>query len=370
MTAVDETYSPRRTMELSGHQAAERVLLDSWNSGRMPHAWLLAGPRGIGKATLAYRVARFALSQQAGQGAGLFGDAPMAADSLAIDPEHRVRAQINAGGHPDMLTIERSINPKTKKLRSEIVVEDVKRLSSFLSLTTSAGEWRVVIVDAADEMNRNAANALLKGLEEPPASTLFLLVSHAPGRLLPTIRSRCRMLNLSPLPEPTVIELLTRHAPELPAVDALALARLAEGSIGEALALAEAGGLELYREMVGLFAQLDRLDIKAIHGLGTRMGRAGAEESFRTLAGLVDRWLSGMLLDHARGSRASDPGAPEIVDGEGETARRLWARGGLANWLEVWEKVARLFSQAERANLDRKQVVISAFLMLEAAVRG
>ncbi len=364
MTAEDNTSRPRGTMELSGHQAAEGILLESWNSGRMPHAWLLAGPRGIGKATLAYRVARFVLSQGAGQGGGLFGE-DTAVDSLEIDPAHPVCRQIAASGHPDMLTIERSINPSTKKLRGEIVVDDVKRLSSFLSLTTSAGDWRVVIVDAADEMNRNAANALLKGLEEPPANTLFLLVAHAPGRLLPTIRSRCRNLNLSPLPEPTIIELLSRHAPDLPTADAQSLARLAQGSIGEALALAEAGGLELYREMVGLFAQLDRLDIKAVHGLGTRMGRAGAEESFRTLAGLVDRWLAGMLLGQARGAMR-----PEIVDGEGETARRLWSRGGLANWLGVWEKVIRLFSQAERANLDRKQVVISAFLMLETAARG
>jgi DNA polymerase-3 subunit delta' len=117
--------------------------------------------------------------------------------------------------------------------------------------------------------------------------------------------------------------------------------------------------------MIRLFAQLDRLDIKAVHALGTKMGRAGADESFRTLARLVDRWLAGMLLDQARGSMA-----PEIVEGEGETARRLWARGGLANWLEVWEKVTRLFSQADSANLDRKQIVISAFLTMEAAARG
>lgn len=365
MTADDESYSPRRTTELFGHEAAEKTLLDSWNSGRMPHAWLIAGRHGIGKATLAYRVARFVLSQGAGQGEGLFGEGPMAAASLAVDPAHPVCRQINASGHPDMLTIERSINPSTKKLRGEIVVDDVKRLSSFLSLTTAAGEWRVVIVDAADEMNRNAANALLKGLEEPPAKTLFLLIGHAPGRLLPTIRSRCRMLNLSPLPEATVVELLSRRVPDLAAADARDLARLAQGSVGEALALADAGGLELYREMVRLFAQLDRLDVKAVHALGTKMGRAGADESFHTLARLVDRWLADMLLGQARGTMA-----PEIVEGEGETARRLWTRGGLANWLEVWEKVTRLFSQADSANLDRKQVVISAFLTMEAAARG
>ena len=365
MTTAAETNGPRGTMQLVGHGAAEKTLLDSWNAGRMPHAWLIAGRRGIGKATLAYRVARFVLSQGSGQGGGLFGEEPMAADGLAVDVSLPVCAQVNAGGHPDMMTIERSINPNTNKLRTEIAVDDVVRLSSFLSLTTAAGEWRVVIVDAADEMNRNAANALLKGLEEPPANSLFLLVSHTPGRLLSTIRSRCRTVALSPLPDSTVIELLARHAPDLPAADAGALARLAQGSIGEALMLAEAGGLELYRDMVGLFAQLERLDIKAVHGLGARLGRPGAEDSFRMLARLVDRWLAGMLLGQARGAMA-----PEIIDGEGETARRLWARGGLANWLEVWEKVTRLFTQADRANLDRKQVVISAFLILEAAARG
>lgn len=365
MSAIDETHSPRKTTELVGHDTAERVLLDSWNSGRMPHAWLVTGRKGIGKATLAYRMARFVLSQGAPQCGGLFGDAPMAADSLATAPDSPVSLQVGAGGHPDLLTIERSINTNTKKLRGEIVIEDVRRLTSFLSLTAAAGEWRVVIVDTADEMNRNAANALLKGLEEPPSNTLFLLVCNAPGRLLPTIRSRCRTLAMKPLPESTVIDLLALHAPDLAPADAAALARLAEGSIGEALALAEAGGLELYREMVGLFAQLDRLDIKAVHGLGAKLARPGAEDSFRMLANLVDRWLSGMMLGQSRGARTT-----EVVEGEGDTASRLWARGGLANWLEVWEKVTRLFAQADRANLDRKQVVISAFLMLEAAARG
>ena len=206
MSITEEAQAPRKTTDLIGHEAAERALLESWNSGRMPHAWLLTGRKGIGKATLAYRTARFVLSQGAQQGAGLFGDAPMTADSLSTDPESPVSLQVGAGGHPDLLTIERSINTNTKKLRGEIVVEDVRRLTSFLSLTAAAGEWRVVIVDTADEMNRNAANALLKGLEEPPSNTLFLLVCNAPGRLLPTIRSRCRMLAMKALPDATVVD--------------------------------------------------------------------------------------------------------------------------------------------------------------------
>ncbi len=330
----------------------------------MPHAWLLAGPKGIGKATLAYRVARFVLVPKAGA-AGFFGEAAPAPNSLLVDADNPALARIAAGAHPGLLTIERSVNQKTGKLRGEIVVEDVRRLTSFLAMTAAGGDWRVVVVDVADEMNRNAANALLKGLEEPPPRTVFLLVSHSPGRLLATIRSRCRLLSLSPLPATVVMRLLTERIPDLSNDNAAALAKLSDGSIGGAMRLAEHGGLELYRELVGLLAGLDRLDIKAVHALGTRLGRAGGEDSFELLGRLIDRWLAAMVLGGARGAMA-----PEIVEGEEGAARLLWSSGGLANWLEVWEKVTRLFSQAGRANLDRKQVVISAFLTLAAGVRG
>jgi DNA polymerase-3 subunit delta' len=365
MNVSEERSTPRQTKALLGHDAAERVFLDAWNTGRMHHAWLLAGPHGIGKATLAFRIARFVLARGGGAGAGLFDDAPPVSDSLAIREDHPVSRQVASGGHPDLLTVERSVNPKTGKLRGEIVVDDVRRLSSFLALTTAAGAWRVVVVDVADEMNRNAANALLKGLEEPPMHTLFLLVSHRPGRLLPTVRSRCRVLNLPALSEDRVVALLSDLAPDVSGEEAVAIARLSDGSVGRALALADTGGLELYREVVGLLAQGAGLDIRAVHALGSRVGRAGADESFDMLGQLIDRWLSGMILGRARGTMA-----PDVVEGEGSAAQALWARSNLANWLEVWEKVARLFSQAGRANLDRKQVVINAFLTLQAAARG
>lgn len=356
---------PRLATELFGHEVAERTILEAWNSQRMHHAWLIAGPRGIGKATLAYRVARFVLAQGGGAPGGMFGDAPAPADSLGIALDHPVARRVNAGGHSDLATIERSINPKGGKLRSEIVVDDVRRLSSFLALTTGEGDWRVVVVDAADEMNRSAANALLKGLEEPPARTLFLLVSHQPGRLLPTIRSRCRMLALSPLPDDTVVALLRQMEPETGEDDARLLARLAGGSIGEALTLADTGGLDLYRELVGHLSKIGHVDVRGLHALGDRLARAGAEDSFNMLGRLIDRWLATMIRDRARGTDI-----PEILAGEQAVARDLWARGGLAKWLEVWENVTRLFAQAGSVHLDRKQVVVSAFLALEDAVRG
>lgn len=348
--------APRKNRKLSGHETAEQTLLGAWNSGRMPHAWLISGPRGVGKATLAYRVARFVLAEAAGAaGGGLFGET--APDGLAVAADHPVARRVDSGGHSDLLTVTRSPDPKSGKLRSGIVVDDVRRLGSFLALTTGEGSWRVVIVDAADELNRSAANALLKRLEEPPARTLFLLVAHMPGRLLPTIRSRCRALALAPLPEDTMVDLLAAYAPDMASADARALAQLSDGSIGEALTLAAGDGLDLSREVDRLMGALRPLDVVAVHALGDKVGRAGAEDSFLTLGRLVERSLAGRILRLARG------------EGAGQGAASAGG-GGLAKWLEVWENVGRLFVQAGSINLNRKQVVVSAFLALEAAARG
>ena len=208
--AGDKTYlAPRENPELIGHEVAEERFLSAWQSGRLPHGWLITGPRGIGKATFAFRVARFVLS---GGGvdkpAGLFGDAE--AEGLFVAPDEPVFRRIASGAHADLNTLERTVNPDTGKLRTSIAVSDVRRAGDFMRLTASEGGWRVVVVDCVDEMNVNAANALLKVLEEPPARALLLLVSHAPGRLLPTIRSRCCQLPLKLLAHDQVSDLLAR----------------------------------------------------------------------------------------------------------------------------------------------------------------
>jgi DNA polymerase-3 subunit delta' len=356
---------PRKNPELIGHGAAEAVLLDAWNSGRMAHAWMLCGHKGIGKATLAYRFARFAL---AGGGAGglfgdgMFGDGP---DGLAMDAEDPVFRRVAAGGHADMMAVTVSYDDKRKRWREEIVVDDVRALGLFMRLTASEGGWRVAVVDCADDMNVNAANALLKILEEPPDKALLLLVSHTPNRLLPTIRSRVRRLPMQPLDEAQVTEFLGRYRPELDAGEVSALARLAEGSPGRALRLADAGGLALYGEMVEMLSAVDGLDVAALHALGDRMARANARDAFATLMELLSQWLVAMV-------RAGAAGAPpnEVVAGEGAVAERLLARASLEQWTEVWEKIGRLAADVERINLDRKQVVISAFNALEATARN
>ena len=353
--------TPRENSSLRGHEAAETVLLDAAQSGRLAHAWILAGPRGIGKATLAYRFARYLLAGGDAQGGGLFGDAPV---SMAMDEDDPAVRRVASGGHSDLFTVERTPNPSTKYLRSEIVVEDVRHATEFLRLTPGEGAWRVVIVDAADEMNRAAANAILKMLEEPPPATVFLLVSHAPGRLLPTIRSRCRMLPLQPLARDVVMELLAAHQPELEEHERAMLAGLAGGSVGEAVALSEAGGLALYREMVKLLGTITALNIEAVHALGDRLARAGNGPAFETFTRMLSDWLSKLVRSTASGLQLE-----EIVPGEAEAAAQFGGAARLAQNLAVWEKVNRLLAQADSANLDRKQVVVSAFLSLQAAVK-
>jgi DNA polymerase III subunit delta' len=360
--------APRENPDLVGHERAEKTLLDAWNSGRLPHGWLITGPRGIGKATLAFRFARFALSQGSGP-SGLFGDAP---DTLHVDPESAVFRRVASEGHGDLMTLERRLNKERKRLRGSIVVEDVRRAGRFLGLTAGEGGWRVLVVDAADDLNPNAANALLKTLEEPPRNTLILLVSHAPGRLPATLRSRCCRLALRPLPLDLTGELLGRHAPELAREQAMALAYLGEGSIGRALRLAETGGLETFGEIMALLEKLPGTDTVALHRLGDRLARPDAENAYRMATDLLTWYLARVIRTGARLRAPGDhreAAASEIIRGEAECARNLLALAGLDRWAEIWQKITRLIARADGVNLDRKQVILNAFHAMETAAR-
>ncbi|MBT3237693.1 MAG: DNA polymerase III subunit delta' [Rhodospirillaceae bacterium] len=339
----DGPLPARANPDLQGHDAAEKSLLDAFNSGKLAHAWLLTGPKGIGKATLAYRFARHVLSTGDGEG-GLFGDAAPV-DSMYVSPDDPVFLRISAGGHADLKVIERAYDEKRGKWRTEIVVDDVRSLGRFLSLTSAEGGWRVVVIDSADEMNRNAANAVLKVLEEPPKRALLLLVSHNPGRLLPTIRSRCRKLTLKPLAESAVVKLLLGENPEMPMSDAEELARLSDGSIGRALNLEQVGGLALYHEMTAILERLPVLDIGAVHALAGKLGKAGADDAFHTFTELLTSWISKHIRDLS--TRA--------------------ANGDLESWLQVWDKVNHLLERTDAVNLDRRQTLITIFTILETA---
>lgn len=375
----DSLHAPLSASELLEHAAAERTLLESWASGRLHHAWLITGPAGIGKATLACRFARFLLSRgkreapiAVDQGLSLFGDAlpsaPVAeADptSLYLSPEDPIFHRIATRGHADLFTITLGYDLKRGRERKVIVVDDIRDIRGFISLTAAENGYRVIIIDGAEDMNKNAANALLKMLEEPPPRTVFLLVCHAPGRLLPTIRSRCRGLALRPLSDESMMRLLRRHKPELSSDEIVALLRIAEGSIGRALRLAEEGGVALYREMIGLLDRLPELDIGALHSFGEKLARPNGLAAYNLFSELLRWWLARMVR-----SGASGIAAPEIVSGENNLMRRLAATRGLDQWVEVWEKIAHLFTRAASVNLDRKQTVLSALLTLQSSARG
>jgi DNA polymerase-3 subunit delta' len=354
---------PRANPLLIGQEEAVARLEAFRHSGRLPHALLLGGPRGVGKATLAFRFVRTLLAEGVASAPGLFGVSIPSSDRSGAVPDSVFR-RVASGGHPDMITLERSFDEKRGKQREEIVVEDVRGVGNFLRLTPAEGGWRIVVVDAADDLNRNAANALLKVLEEPPRQSLLLLISHVPGRLLPTIRSRCQILALRSLDDRELVSLLRQYRPEIDAEEQEILVKLAEGSIGRALDLAEAGGATLYRELIELLASLPNLDIDAVHELSERLAKADATGDFRTVTDLLGWWLARMV----RGAAKGQPPV-EIVAGEGAAMQRLLRSADLDQWAALWEKITVLFARADGLALDRKQVVLTAMLEFAATAR-
>jgi len=351
-TAGGDEGGPRHAVDLLDQNEAEGTLLAAWNSGRMPHAWLIGGPSGVGKATLAYRLARFVLVRGAEETSGLFSAATAPATSLRVSPDHPVFRRVAAGGHADLLVIERRRDEKKGRLKRDIAVDDVRRAAPFLRRTAAEGGWRVAIIDGADRMNSNGLNAVLKILEEPPQRALLLLVSDNPGGTLPTIRSRCRKLNLHPLPDETIIKLLEEKRSSVPDEDRPVLARLAGGGIGRAIDLADAGGVGLYRAMIETLGR-PKFDVVAIDGLAERAVRDDA--TYETTTELLIWWLARLIRETARGRR------PEpLFAEEAEVIERALASRGLDRWMEVWEKTVRLFASAEYGNLDRKLIVSSA----------
>ena len=352
--ALPEVVAPRANPDLLGHENAERELLRLHQARRLPHAILLSGPRGIGKATLAFRLVRFLLAKgEAGE------------DGLAIDPASGVFRRVAAGGHTDLLTIERVYDVRRRRLRGEIVVEDAREIAGFFRLTAAEEGWRIVIVDGAEEMNRSAANALLKLLEEPPRRALLLLVSHGPGRLLPTIRSRCRRFPLAPLARPIVVQLLGRYRPGLAQSEAGSVAALSEGSIGRALELVDAGGLALYRSVLELLSQIPQLDAVRLHAFADQLVGAGAEDAYRAGEDLLLQFLGRMTARAAR----RQLGGEEIVPGESDAMARLAAHADPARWAALRDEIERRFASTDQLNLDRKQAILGAFFAIEELAR-
>jgi len=317
---------------LVGHDAAMREIQAAFGSGRMHHAWLIAGIEGIGKATLAKHIAQFVMAN----GQGELG---------RTDPNQREAKLVEAETHPDLLIIRRPIDEKTGEQKSIIPVDDALKVATFLHKTATHGGWRVVLIDEAHTLNRNGQNAILKIVEEPPPRTLILLTVTTPGALLPTIRSRARLLELAPLDASYMRAILQRDAPQLAAEDITALTDLSGGSIGFALKILQTEALPLYREMLSILDAMPQMDVPRLHKLADQIARKSDADSFDVLTTL--------LIDRLRMAAHSEALKP---DGQVPLA------------LKIWDKTRTTLATAEHANLDRKLAFINAMSDIRAAI--
>ncbi|HUO01865.1 MAG TPA: DNA polymerase III subunit delta' [Rhizomicrobium sp.] len=317
---------PRETQILVGQDVALGRAARAIRGGKPPQGWLISGPPGIGKATMAYRIARYLLA---------YGARDTGAADLSVPANDPNAIQVTAGSHPGLLVLKRGINERTGKPMTELPVSEVRRLAGFFGMTSGAGGWRVAIVDTADDMNDSAANAILKLLEEPPSRAMLILLTNRPGQLLPTIRSRCQRLDLRPLDEKTVADALKTWLPDAAADERTSLARLSGGSIGAALSLADGEGRELAAEADRLIESASAPDVIALLALGERLWR---------IRDGLSRF--GDFLTEALAARIR--------------ARAHQSSQNLRAWTSLLARLEEAFARARGLNLEPRQTVLSA----------
>ena len=330
----DEDLPVRANPELVGHDHAAGVLEAAARSGRLAHAWLIAGPPGIGKATLAYRFARWLL---AGGPALPPGPAP-----LHLPPEHPVFRRVASGSHADLFVLRPIADGR---VRQEIRGDAVRQAIRDLALTPAEGGWRVLVLDQAEAMRVEGANALLKTLEEPPPRSVLLLTCAAPDRLLPTIRSRVRRLELAPLGAEAMDQVLAGLLPDLARLDRQRLARMAEGAPGRALALSEGEGLALQSLVEEVLAAAPAGDRRRWHAVAESVAAKRDGSGFVTFMALLRREIAAAVRRAARGEEDAPP----------------WlGLRPLAEWSTLWDRLGRLAAETDGLSLDRKQAVLTA----------
>lgn len=361
--------------ELFGHDAAEQVFLRAIDNNTIDGSWLICGPKGVGKATLAFRLARFLLSEERN---GLF---TQKTNSLAIPETDAAFKAVARRSSPALKVVECELKPEELKARqkllengetldpavekarkrfSEIRIDDIRDAEEFMHLTAGAGKKRVLIIDAADDMNVHAANALLKSLEEPPPETVILLISHAPGKLLPTIRSRCRRIALKPLDNDMLDDFLKIYHPSLPDTERRALALLAEGSAGKALTLADSDGIRLFVELTDLFAGFPRISVPKLYDLTDKLYKD--KERFGLLQDLFVQWLTRVCV-LSQNNGVFD----EIIPGEAEIVRKICRFVPTLTLMDILSDIAAAFADID---LDRKQVFVNAVLKLTRGINA
>jgi DNA polymerase-3 subunit delta' len=336
---VDEAPHPRQTTVLFGHAAAETALLAAYRAGRIPHGILIAGPKGIGKATLAYRLARFILSHPDPAARAVQG-----VPSLQVDSASPVARRIAAQAQPDLLVIERTVNERGV-LRNQIAVDDIRRTVPFFGSTAGEGGWRIAVIDAVDDLNRSGANALLKVLEEPPERGLLVLIAHSTARVPPTLRSRCRIISLRPLAQEDVAAALVAATGSEADDGRIAAAAAADGSVARAMTLLDEDALTIREQALEVLARLPAVDPADLHALGDAL--AGTDpQPLAAFLDTVNAWLSQRL------GRGRDD------------------LGRLNRLAEASEHINAAARDAETYNLERKPLVFNVFGLLAEATRG
>lgn len=334
---IDEILPPHHCTALIGHAQAQRQFEEAYDAGRLHHAWLMTGAEGIGKASLAFMMAQMILSG----GENRLG---------RHNPDHPAAHLIRAQAHPDLLVLQRPVDEKTGLAKNTIPVEEARKLGPFLSLTSSQGKGRVAIIDEAHLLNRNGQNAILKMIEEPPSGATILLTATTTGMMLPTIRSRCRVLTLSPLKESEITTILARQSVNLPEGAARTrLFALAQGSVGMVLKILRAEALPLLDELMALLAAMPMLDLVRVHALADQIAKKADTGRFE----VVSRMLLQTLQEAVRAASLGQTDAAGL-------APKLVRKGNLDEALTLWDSLSTLFATSDTANLDRKLTFINA----------
>ena len=346
---------PNANTEMLGHGAIEKQLLDLFNEGKLPHAMIFAGPMGVGKATMAFRLARFLFKhgKNDDQG-GLFGDAPPEPTSLDVSSDDPVTQKVASGGHPDLRYFERPLTPAGIK-KTVFDVETVRKIAPFLRMSSAEGGWRVVIADEADLMNKEAQNAILKILEEPPPQALLILVCDRLGTMIPTIRSRCRTFLFQALDAEPMASLLKRAAPHASSGEIKTLTELADGSIGRALELHEEESVKTLDTILAFLSEWPEWRWSGIHQLADNLWRKDAARAYAGFTHIME-WIA---QGFTRGKAVNADAVPEML--KTLQLQSLSAHYSLGQWIEICEKLNAHFTAVERSNLDERQGVIGAF---------
>ena len=359
--------SPRTMPFCLGHTAQEKQCLNMLISGKMPHALMLTGLKGIGKATFAHRLAKYLLAHadlqhDPNQNALFDGNETPSNMPLNLDTpagHQAVRLYLN-GAHPDCKTVERAYDDAKNKYKDAVDVAEIRKIAPFLRMSASDGGWRIVIVDDADTMNRSAQNALLKVLEEPPKKTLIMLVAHRPGRLIATIHSRVQRLNFTPLVDADIAHLLSMAEDKPDADQMTALVSMAQGSVGNALTFWEQGGIESLSAALEILQAYPRFDWSSLHKKIDPMTRAGQDQTYRLFQTLLCRIFFDLTSVKARNKPL-----PHYLADHKFAAKMLDDRT-IKDLAHLSSALQEHFDKSNFANLDKKQTLLHAISLIAA----